>query len=77
MKDKIITPRGTFEIEEVSSCKNWMELQNLTTRYNKEGYYYWFSHYEKNADGTIQHNIYIKQGQKNPQYKIIRTLLIL
>ncbi len=70
---KIITPRGTFEVEEILSYPNFIEIQTVIENLHKEGYYYWFTNYTNN--NKLAQHIYIKQGQLNPQYKVLNEVL--
>ena len=64
--EKIITPRGTFKVEELSrfSIEKVEEL-------NKEGYGFWFSITKINYIDKV----YIKQGKTPILYKVLREVL--
>ena len=64
-KRKIITPRGTFEVEEYAA-HTWQKEEQL----NKEGFYYWFSKIEKDYIDKI----YIKQGKLPIKYKVLKSV---
>ena len=66
--EKIITPRGTFRVEEFANYSH-KKLDAIT----KEGYGYWFSNI--NLDQNYIDLIYIKQGTVPATYKVLRQVL--
>lgn len=69
MKEKIITPRGAFEVEEIAT-HTWEKEEEI----NKQGYYYWFSKLTITNEYRIDERIYIKQGKMPIKYKVLKSV---
>ena len=65
----IITPRGTFKVEEYEKFSN-----DKVVEINKQGFHYWFSKLTKTDDCIIDERIYIKQGKLPIQYKVLKMI---
>ena len=68
-KRTIITPRGTFKVEEYEA-HSWEKEEEI----NKQGFHYWFSKLTKTDDCIIDERIYIKQGKLPIQYKVLKMI---
>ena len=64
----IITPRGTFKLEEYETFSNDKEVE-----INKQGYNYWFSKITTTNEYIINERIYIKQGKMPIKYKVLKS----
>ena len=71
MKNKrtIITPRGTFEVEEYAT-HTWEKEEEL----NKQDYYYWFSKLTITNEYITEEKIYINQGKMPIKYKVLKSV---
>ena len=65
----IITPRGTFKVEEYAT-HTWEKEEEL----NKQGYHYWFSKLTITNEYSIDERIYIKQGKMPIKYKVLKSV---
>ena len=70
-KRTIITPRGTFKVEEYEA-HSWEKEEEI----NKQGFHYWFSKLTKTDNCIINERIYIKQGKLPIQYKVLKMILV-
>ena len=64
----IITPRGTFKLEEYAT-HTWEKEEEL----KKQGYGYWFSKLTITNECRIEERIYIKQGKLPIKYKVLKS----
>ena len=69
--EKIVTPRGTFKLEEYAD-HTWQKEEEI----NSQGFHYWFSKFTTNRDCRIEERIYIKQGKTPIQYKVLKMIEI-
>lgn len=67
----IITPRGTFKVEEYAT-HTWEKEEEI----NKQGYYYWFSKLSITNDYSIEERVYIKQGKTPIKYKVLKSIQV-
>ena len=65
----IITPRGTFKLEEYAT-HTWEKEEEL----NKQGYGYWFSKLTLTDEYRVEERIYIKQGKTPIKYKVLKMV---
>lgn len=65
----IITPRGTFKLEEYETFSN-----DKVVEINKQGYNYWFSKITTTNEYIINERIYIKQGKMPITYKVLKSI---
>lgn len=68
-KRLIITPRGTFKVEEYAT-HTWEKEEEI----NKQGYHYWFSKFTITNEYRIEERIYIKQGKLPIKYKVLKMV---
>lgn len=68
----IITPRGTFKVEEYA-MHTWEKEEEI----NKQGYYYWFSKLSITNDYSIEERVYIKQGKTPIKYKVLKSIQVI
>ena len=64
----IITPRGTFKVEEYEA-HSWEKEEEI----NKQGFHYWFSKLTITNEYRIEERIYIKQGKTPIKYKVLKS----
>ena len=69
MEKTIITPRGTFKVEEYEKFSN-----DKVVEINKQGYYYWFSKLTITNEYSIDERIYIRQGKMPIKYKVLKSV---
>ena len=69
MERTIITPRGTFELEEYAT-HTWEKEEEL----NKQGYHYWFSKLTITNEYRIDERIYIRQVKMPIKYKVLKSV---
>ena len=65
----IITPRGTFKVEEYAN-HTWEKEEAI----KKEGYGYWFSKLTITDTLRIEDRIFIKQGKMPIKYKVLKMV---
>ena len=65
----IITPRGTFKVEEYTT-HTWEKEEAI----KKEGYGYWFSKILMVDGLRIEERIFIKQGKTPIKYKVLKMV---
>ena len=65
----IITPRGSFKLEEYETFSN-----DKVVEINKQGYNYWFSKITTTNEYIINERIYIKQGKMPIKYKVLKSI---
>ena len=65
----IITPRGTFKVEEYEA-HTWEKEEEL----KKQGYGYWFSKLTITDEYRIEERIFIKQGKMPIKYKVLKRV---
>lgn len=65
----IITPRGTFKLEEYTT-HTWEKEESI----KKEGFGYWFSKLTITDTLRIVERIYIKQGKTPIKYKVLKMV---
>ena len=68
----IITPRGTFKVEEYEKFSN-----DKVVEINKQGYNYWFSKITTTKEYIINEMIYIKQGKMPIKYKVLTSVEVI
>lgn len=69
MEKTIITPRGTFKVEEYATY-TWDKEEEI----NKQGYYYWFSKLTISNEYITEEKIYINQGKMPIKYKVLKSV---
>ena len=65
----IVTPRGTFKVEEYVT-HTWEKEEAI----KKEGYGYWFSKLTITDTLRIEDRIFIKQGKMPIKYKVLKMV---